>query len=91
MEIDFAEPDSIHDAYERRRILVGEIEEIQAQLGDKSKKSDAFYEDWDAWRAYHVWRKGALWALTSRLQELRILKKWIIENRHTYKESEPIT
>jgi phosphoribosylaminoimidazole carboxylase (NCAIR synthetase) len=69
MLTDWAEPHDLPEALDRRRVITAEIEEIQAQLGDKTKEQDA------------EWRKKAIWALTNRLQELRLVKAWVRENR----------
>jgi hypothetical protein len=68
-------PTSMREARERKRIITAEIEEIEAQLGDPLKRKDYFSEI-----AFMSWRKGAVWAHTNRLQELRLLKQWIREH-----------
>ena len=67
-------PTDTEHAEERRRILVAEIQEIQTQLGDRNRERNQDY-----WR----WRQNSKWALTKRLQELRLVKQWIRKNRPT--------
>lgn len=69
---DWREPASLEAAHDEQFRLTAEIQEIQAQLGDRQKKHS--YPDLDQ---YYVWRKGAIWAMTNRLQKLRQVKKWI--------------
>lgn len=82
MLTEWEEPCSAREAFQRRRILIGEIQEIQVQLGDKVKKLKAV--EWDRSRksreAYYRWHTSAKWALTNRLEELRAIKEWIYEN-----------
>lgn len=85
MITEIEEPQSLLDAYERKRILVAEIEEIQAQLGDRARRLKSDYE------TFYTWRQQAKWALTVRLQELRLIKKWINDHQDNYAESETIT
>jgi hypothetical protein len=72
---DWDPPTSLEEAYEDRRLVIAEIQDIQAQLGNRKKKST--YSDPDK---YWAWRQGAVVALTNRLQELRLVKKWIRQN-----------
>lgn len=74
-EDDWDPPDSYGDALERYRVLVAEIQEIQAQLGDKRRKRHT------SQAAFAEWRYKSTWALTLRLEELRLVKKWIREQR----------
>lgn len=67
-------PTDTEHAEERRRILVAEIQEIQTQLGDRNRERNQDY-----WR----WRQNSKWALTKRLQELRLVKDWLRKNRPT--------
>lgn len=67
-------PTDAEHAEERRRILVAEIQEIQTQLGDRNRERNQDY-----WR----WRQNSKWALTKRLQELRLVKDWLRKNRPT--------
>jgi hypothetical protein len=67
-------PTDPEHAEERRRILVAEIQEIQTQLGDRNRERNQEY-----WR----WRQNSKWAMTKRLQELRLVKDWLRENRPT--------
>jgi hypothetical protein len=68
-------PESLEDAHEKVRCLVAEIEEIQAQLGDRLRRSITPFDDF--WR----WRQSAKWAWTNRLEELRLVKQWIREQQ----------
>jgi hypothetical protein len=81
---DFEEPCSIPEAFTRRRILIGEIQEIQAQLGDWTKREKVRHNR-RAYQDYAHWRTSAVWAMTSRLEELRYIKSWIFE-RQTFEE-----
>lgn len=81
---EWEEPENLEAAVELKRVVIGEIEEIQAQLGDRVRQHNSEFE------TYYKWRQGAKWALTSRLQELRLVKKWISQHQADYKESEPI-
>ena len=64
-------PTDVEHAEERRRILVAEIQEIQTQLGDRNRERNQEY-----WR----WRQNSKWAMTKRLQELRLVKGWLRQN-----------
>lgn len=79
------EPATLPEAYEQKRCLIAEIEEIQAQLGDRVRRLRSDYEQ------YYTWRQSAKWALTTRLEELRLVKKWIKEHQDDYQESEVIS
>lgn len=70
-------PNTLTEAKERKRLLIAEVEEIQAQLGDRVRKANAPFDNFDAWLGYSTWRQKALWALTNRLEELRLVKQWI--------------
>lgn len=69
-------PDTVEDGEHERVVIVQEIQVIQAQLGDSSRRTMP---------NYRTWRKGAITALTNRLHELRSLKLWLSEQ---YRETE---
>lgn len=71
----FEEPKSYDDADDRRIRLVGEIEEIDHQLGNPLKK-----KDFGTLREFYAWRQSTKWARTMRLQELRLVKAWMREH-----------
>lgn len=73
MLTDWTPPESFEEALERRRALRAEIEEINAQLGDKLKRTKSEM----TWDEYQRWRTAAIWASTNRLQELRLINDWI--------------
>lgn len=87
---EWEEPEDLEDAAERKRILIGEIEEIEAQLCQRKNRHPSFEEDHDGWQTYQEWRGNAVWARTSRLQGLRLVKKWISQHQDDHKENEPI-
>jgi hypothetical protein len=68
---DWIPPIDSDDGFGRRRTLIAEIEEIDAQLRDKDKRKDMGEDAW--WR----WRKKAIWAKTHRSQDLRLTKEWL--------------
>jgi hypothetical protein len=68
---DWKIPDSIEDAEERKRILVAEVQEIQAQFSNRNRKRESDLE------AFFDWRYKAIWAMTTRLEELRLVKQWL--------------
>jgi hypothetical protein len=65
-------PSSLEEAEQRKAALIGEIETINAQLGnrDSSRRSD-----------YWSWRQKVKWAGTQKLRELRQIKLWISQNK----------
>jgi hypothetical protein len=63
------------EARERRRTLVGEIEDIETQLGDHRKKVAMERDEWENWY------QSAKWARVNRLQQLRELKDWMHDQR----------
>lgn len=67
-------PTSIEGAEERRRVLVAEIQEIQAQFGNQARKKNTNPEE------FNEWRYKAVWAMTNRLEELRLVKQWVKQN-----------
>lgn len=68
-------PTTLGEARARRRDLIAKIEDIETQLGDRKKKDDMGKADWGAWS------QSAKWARVHALQELRLLKDWIHDNR----------
>lgn len=75
----FNEPTSIGDADLRRQALIGEIQTIQAQLGDRHRTDKQgrrlpSHEYWD-------WSRKARYSLNLRLEELRSIKDWIKSRR----------
>lgn len=78
MLTDWKIPATLDEAYDRKRILVAEVEEIDTQLSDHAKRIAA--QDTDGRAAFHAWRQKAKWARTNRLQELRLVKDWIRKN-----------
>ena len=67
---DFVPPKDTAEARERRRMLVAEVEEISAQLGNPLKEKEMGEE------LFLEWRQKAKWALTNRLQHIRLIKQW---------------
>lgn len=65
-------PSSLEEAEQRKAALIGEIETINAQLGnrDSSRRSD-----------YWSWRQKVKWAGSQKLRELRQVKLWISQNK----------
>lgn len=72
MLMNWEEPLELEEAFIRRRVLIAEIQDIQAQLGDPRKK--ATFVDREGFLA---WRQSAKWAMTNKLQELRLVKDWV--------------
>jgi hypothetical protein len=81
---DWTEPTSLEEAEKMRIHLVGEIEDMEAQLGDRVRRQSSDYT------LYYRWRQSVKWARTVRLQKLRLTKQWISEHSHDYKESETL-
>jgi hypothetical protein len=72
-EVEFVPPQSMEQAEERKRLLIKETEEIDAQLGDPFQKDKKAKQP----GGYDGWRNTAIRAKLYRLQELRLLKQWI--------------
>lgn len=68
---DWTEPNSWDEARRRRLTLIAEIEEIDAQLTDQTKKKDMGKDAWE------VWRTKAIWAKVHRSQDLRLVNQWL--------------
>ncbi len=71
---DWTPPNSYQAGLQRRLTLIAEIEEIDAQLKDQTKKKDMGRDAWD------VWRTKAIWAKVHRSQDLRLVKQWLYTN-----------
>lgn len=71
-------PKGLPEAYERLRVLRAEIQEIEAQLGDRNKRDRTPFEE------FYAWRQSAKWAACNRLEELRLIKQWVKENQGTF-------
>jgi hypothetical protein len=79
----FVKPTSYDDADKRRLELIASIEEIDVQLGNPLRKNDfpnlaAFYE----------WRQKTKWARAARLQHLRMVKTWMVEEDYRLNQKE---
>ena len=72
-ERDWDPPDNEIQAEKWRRELRATVEDIQRDLGDRLKQEGM---GWNRVQ-YQSWRKGALSALSSNLQDLRLLNDWI--------------
>jgi len=76
---EFSLPTCIEDAESRRAQLTRDVQEIQAQLGDKQRT------DSDGRRLtsaqYWDWKKRAQHRLNQKLAELRAIKQWIRDYR----------
>jgi hypothetical protein len=83
-EEDWTAPTDLKSAHNAVRILRAQIEEADAQLGDRVRRQDTEY------RVYYKWRQQVKWFRSKRLQELRLTKQWIKDHRNDYKESESI-
>lgn len=68
-------PRTLEEANERKRVIIAQVQDIETQLGDNSKKKSMGAEE------FTIWRQKAKWARNNRLQELRLVKKWIEQNR----------
>jgi hypothetical protein len=69
------EPQSLAEASARREALVGEVQAIQAQLGDHGLTRNSEYRTDLA--TFEDWRRRAKWALKHRVEELRLTNAWI--------------
>lgn len=70
-------PESIEEGANELIEIIGEIQVIQAQLGDRSRRQHT---------NYYEWRKKAIVSLTNKLDELRRLKGWLHTQRDTLEE-----
>jgi hypothetical protein len=75
MITEFEEPKDLQEAYDRKRQLVAQVEDIQSQLSNQRTKKQTMSPD-----EFRRWRGSAIWAHTNRKQELRWIKQWIREN-----------
>jgi hypothetical protein len=74
VDIRYEDPKDIDEAQTRRGTLTLDIQTIQAQLGDESRKAIGR-------REYNEWRRRTLFALTAKCEELRRVKGWITQHR----------
>jgi hypothetical protein len=72
---EYAVPESLHEAEERRAQLTLDVQSIQAQLGDKQRTDEEGHRLTS--NEYWAWKKKAQHALNQRLVELRVVKEWI--------------
>lgn len=72
-------PRDLADAESRRQQVTLDVQSIQAQLGDKQRTDDKGRRLQA--REYWAWKKKAQHALNQKLDELRLLKAYIRENR----------
>jgi hypothetical protein len=70
---EYKEPKSIEEAQRRRVDLIEAIQHIEAQLGDRDKKTSLTSDG----VPYPLWRSRAVYALQFRSAELRRVKDWI--------------
>jgi len=70
----YAEPTSLEDAQARHRALVYDINVIQMQLGDDSRKDRMAAE-------FASWKMKALGARLNKIDELMFLKDWVKARR----------
>jgi hypothetical protein len=68
-------PADQENAEDRIRQLQDDVQHIEGQLSDRSRKVTMPIDD------YWLWRHKAIWALTQRLSELRWLKSWLRGDR----------
>ena len=73
-------PTSLADADEQRRRLTTEVQELQAQLGDRQRSDNAGRRL--GTQEYWSWKRQARDLLTQKLTDLREVKDWIRDNRH---------
>lgn len=76
---DFAQPETLDEAEERRRELTFDVQNIQSQLGDKNR-TDKNGKPLSS-KQYWAWKKKAQHMLNLKLDELRFIKKWIQKHR----------
>jgi hypothetical protein len=72
---EYTAPESLHEAEERRSQLTLDVQNIQAQLGDKQRADENGNRL--ASNEYWAWKKKAQRVLNQRLVELRMIKEWI--------------
>jgi len=85
----FEEPTSPEEADSRRAELTSDVQDIQAQLGDKQRQGDDGSRL--SSREYWTWKKRAQHALNQKLEELRAIKLWIKEHRQAAGNEWPAT
>jgi len=68
---------TLEEAEEFRQELTLEVQNIQAQLGDKQRTDDDGHRLTST--EYWAWKKKAQHALNQKLSELREVKKWMRE------------
>lgn len=78
---EFTLPTTLEEAEPRRQQLTLDVQSIQAQLGDKQRTDENGRRL--SSREYWAWKKRATHALNQRLDELRVVKQWIRDNRST--------
>lgn len=72
-------PISLEEAERRRQQVTLDVQSIQAQLGDKQRTDDKGRRLSN--KEYWAWKKKAQHALNKKLDELRLLKAYIRDNR----------
>jgi hypothetical protein len=75
----FTEPTTLAEAESLRAELTGDVQSIQAQLGDKQRIDDEGRRL--SSQEYWTWKKRAQHALNQKLEDLRAVKLWMRENR----------
>lgn len=75
----FVIPESVPDAEEQFAILVSEIQQIESQLGDRTKRHRALTEG--MMDDYDEWRRSAIAAKNFKAIHRRFLKKWITDHK----------
>lgn len=80
-------PESLQEAELQRQSLTLEIQDIQAQLGDK-QRTNAQGRRLSA-QEYWTWNRQAQHALTRKLNQLREVKAWLRAQRPVPGESDP--
>lgn len=72
---EYKTPTSLHEAESRRAQLTLDVQNIQAQLGDKQRVDENGQRLTS--NEYWAWKKKAQRVLNQRLVELRMTKEWI--------------
>lgn len=81
-------PTSVEDAEARREALTSQVQDLQAQLGDKQKTDQhgLRMSSTDYW----AWRHDAQQTLNAKLGELRAIKAWLrARGRHGPGQTDP--
>ncbi|MBW2691006.1 MAG: hypothetical protein JRE57_00050 [Deltaproteobacteria bacterium] len=76
---EFTAPRTLDEAEVRRQDLTLNVQSIQAQLGDKQRTDDNGRRLTS--KEYWAWKKRATHALNQKLDELRLVKQWLRNNR----------